>query len=242
MSRERVYLLDVIRGVAVIGMILHHALFAVETVSELFGDPIRFAVLETTAFWVIQEVFVGAFLVVSGICTAFSRNVLRRGLIISAAAVLISLVTGVLLPALGIEGLQIWFGILHLFGLSMLLYGLFTALPRWTAALTAAVLFVLYLSMTATLGSGWSNALLSTMAGLPTRGFFSADYYPLFPYFLLFLAGTFLGPAVRDHRLPTWFYTLRLRPVEWVGRHSLWVYLVHQPLIFGVCALIFYLL
>lgn len=241
MKKERVYALDWIRGIAVLGMILHHALFAVEQVGWLFGYDIDFWVLDTKVFWVLQEVFVGAFLLISGICTAFSRNVLRRGLIVSGAALLITLVTGILLPAIGVIGLEIWFGILHMFGLSMLLYGLFTCKKRWVPVVTGVVLFVLYLAVITCRGMAWADNALAVIGVLP-EGFYSADYYPLLPYFFLFLAGTFLGPAVRDHRLPQGFYTLRWRPIEWIGRHSLWIYLAHQPVIFGLAILGFYLL
>ncbi len=241
MSKERVYILDWIRGIAVLGMILHHALFAVEIVSYLFGTPITFPILQTRVFWVLQEIFVGAFLLVSGICTAFSRSVLRRGTIVTGAALAITLVTGVLLPALGVTGLEIWFGILHMFGLSMLLYGLFTCKKRWVPVVTGVVLFVLYLAVITCRGMAWADNALAVIGVMPEE-FYSADYYPLLPYFFLYLAGTFLGPLVRDRRLPERFYTLRLRPVEWIGRHSLWIYILHQPLIFGICALIFWLI
>ncbi len=241
MKRERVYALDWIRGIAVLGMILHHALFAVEVVSYMFGRNIQFQFLRGWVFWSLQEIFVGAFLLVSGICTAYSRNVLRRGVIITAAALLITLVTGVLLPALGLTGLEIWFGVLHMFGLSMLLYGLFTCKKRWVPVAAGVVLFCLYLAWTTCRGMAWADQL-QMILGFPAEGFASADYYPLFPYFFLFLAGTFLGKPVREHRLPARFYTLRLRPIEWVGRHSLWIYLGHQPLLFGIAFLVFYFL
>ena len=239
MTRERVYALDWIRGIAVIGMILHHALFALEQVSWMFGDPITFWVLETKTFWVLQEIFVGLFLLVSGICTAYSRNVLRRGLIVTGAAALITLVTGVLLPIFGVTGLEIWFGILHMIGISMLLYGLFTCKKRWVSAVTALGIFIVYLAMLNLPGTLFSHGALAVI-GLPQEGFYSADYYPLLPSFLVFLAGAFLGPLVKEHRLPEKFYTLRIRPIEWVGRHSLWVYLAHQPILFGLFGLIYY--
>ncbi len=239
-GKERIYALDWIRGIAVWGMILHHALFAFEQVAWIFGWDMEFWVLDTWVFWALQELFVGAFLLVSGICTAFSRNVLRRGAIISSAALLITLVTGVLLPAVGVTGLQIWFGVLHMFGLSMLLYGLFTCKKRWVPVATGAVLFCLYLAIVTCRGMDWVNWPL-TILGFPFEGFYSADYYPIFPYFFLFLAGTFLGPLVKEHRFPAWFYTARFKPAEWTGRHSLWVYLLHQPLLFGLIAAGFYL-
>lgn len=239
MMKSRVYTLDWLRGIAVCGMVLHHGLFALEQVSYMFGAPIEFWVLQTKTFWVLQELFVGLFLIISGICTAYSRSVLRRGAIVSGAALLVTLVTGVVLPALGINGLQIWFGILHMFGLSMLLYGLFTCKKRWVPIITAVALFVFWLAVITCEGMPWAENCKAVVGIIPI-GFYSADYYPLLPYFLLYLAGTFLGPAVRDGKLPKWFYTARLRPIEWVGRNSLWIYIAHQPILFGIFFLIYY--
>ena len=239
--RERVYALDWIRGIAVIGMILHHALFTLEQVSWLFGEPITFWILETGVFWVLQEIFVCAFLLISGICTAYSRNVLRRGTIVTGAALLITLVTAVLLPAFGVTGLEIRFGILHMIGVSMLLYGLCTCKKRWVSVLTVMVLFAAYLALVNLPNTLYADGVLAVI-GMPQEGFFSADYYPRLPYFLVFLAGAFLGPAVKEHRLPEHFYTLRIRPLEWVGRHSLWVYLGHQPILFGIFGLFYWLM
>lgn len=239
MTQSRIYSLDWLRGIAVCGMVLHHGLFALEQVSYMFGAPIEFWVLQTKTFWVLQEIFVGLFLLISGICTVFSRSVLRRGLIVSGAALLVTLVTGVVLPALGISGLQIWFGILHMFGLSMLLYGLFTSQKRWVPIATAVALFVFWLAVITCEGALWAENCKAVVGIIPA-GFYSADYYPLLPYFFLFLAGTFLGPAVRDRKLPKWFYTARLRPIEWIGRNSLWIYIAHQPILFGLFFLIYY--
>ncbi len=240
MTKERIYALDWIRGIAVLGMIFHHALFAFEQVAWLFDWDITFAFLQTRVFWVLQEVFVGAFLLVSGICTAFSRNVLRRGVIVTAAALLISLVTAVILPALGVSGLEIQFGVLHMFGFSMLLYGLFTCKKRWVPVAAGVALFCLYLAAVTCRSMAWVDIPLMVL-GFPQEGFYSADYYPLLPYFFLFLAGSFLGPAVKEHRLPARFYSLRIPIVEWIGRNSLWIYLAHQPILFGLIAAGFYL-
>lgn len=239
MRKQRVYTLDWVRGIAVLGMILHHALFTVEQVGGLFGYEITFGILNTRLFWFLQELFVGVFLLISGICTAYSRSVLRRGLIVTGAALAITLVTGILLPAIGVRGLEIWFGILHMFGLSMLLYGLFTCKKRWVPVVTGLVLFSLYLAVITCRGTAWADYALVVVGVLP-ESFYSADYYPLLPYFFVYLAGTFLGPAVRENKFPQWFYRVRIKPIEWVGRHSLWIYLAHQPILFALCALIFY--
>ena len=239
--KERVYALDWLRGIAVLGMVLHHALFTWEQIAYMFGDPITFEVLQTGTFWVLQEIFVGLFLLISGICTAYSRNVLRRGAIGTGAALLITLVTGILLPLIGITGLDIWFGILHMIGLSMLLYGLFTHPKRWVGACTALGLFLIYLITVNSAGTAFASGILAII-GFPQEGFYSADYYPILPYFFVFLAGAVLGPVVREHRFPEFFYSKRIRPLEWVGRHSLWVYLAHQPILFGLFGLIYWLM
>jgi len=233
MTRQRVYALDWIRGFAVIGMVLHHGLFTLETVSWTFDRPMTFDFLQTPWFFGVQTVFVAIFLLISGICTAYSRNVLRRGAIVTGAALAITLVTGVLLPLVGVYGLDIWFGILHMIGVSMLLYGLFTCQKRWVPVVTAMALFLLYFFMVEFPESGYAAGML-TVLGFPYEEFYSADYYPILPYFLIFFAGTFLGPVFKEGRLPEKFYTLRIRPVEWLGRHALWVYLAHQPLFFGL--------
>ena len=240
MKKERIRALDWIRGIAVLGMILHHALFAFEQVAWIFGYDIEFEILDTWAFWVLQELFVGVFLLISGICTAFSRSVLRRGAMVTGAALVITLVTAIILPAVGVKGLEIWFGILHMFGLSMLLYGLFTCKKRWVPVVTAAVLFCGYLAAVTCRGMAWVDWPLM-MLGFHQAGFYSADYYPLLPYFFLFLAGTYLGPLVKERRFPAWFYTAGSKPLEWIGRHSLWIYLAHQPILFGLIAAGFYL-
>lgn len=240
MKKERIHALDWLRGIAVLGMILHHALFTFEQVAWSFGHDITFEFLTTWTFWTLQVIFVGVFLLISGICTAFSRSVLRRGAIVTGAALLVTLVTAYIMPTVGLEGLEIWFGILHMFGLSMLLYGLFTCKKRWVPVVTGIVLFCGYLAVTTCRGMDWVDWPLMIL-GFPQPGFYSADYYPIFPYFFLFFAGTYLGPLVRDHRFPKWFYSASSKPLEWIGRHSLWIYLAHQPLLFGLFTAGFYL-
>lgn len=238
-THNRVYALDWLRGIAVLGMVFHHALVSVQMAGWMFGKNVPIEFLETDWFYVLQQIFVAAFLLISGICTVYSRSVLRRGLIVSGAAVAVTLVTAHLMPALGVDGMQIYFGILHMFGASMLLYGLFTHPKRWVGAVTGLVLFGLWLYYTNEPQSMLSEQI-RLLIGFPYDGFYSADYYPLLPYFFAYLAGTFLGPLVRDRRFPAWFYQLRIRPLEWVGRHSLIIYLLHQVVLFGISFLVFY--
>ena len=74
---------------------------------------------------------------------------------------------------------------------------------------------------------------MSGFLGFPPADCYSTDYFSLLPWCFLFLTGYFLrrvqldrqARPERDIRLPV-FSTL--------GRHSLLIYLVHQPLVFGL--------
>ena len=82
----------------------------------------------------------------------------------------------------------------------------------------------------------WYANTLSAGLGFPAPSFVSSDYFPLLPWLFLFWTGFYLyrlrpeTPAVPDIRLPG---------IGAIGRHSLMVYLLHQPVIYGLLALIF---
>ena len=69
--------------------------------------------------------------------------------------------------------------------------------------------------------------------GLPGPGFYSADYFPLIPWIFLFWAGLFLWRFLRPYAEETVRGWPACRPLVWLGRHSLWVYLLHQPVLLG---------
>lgn len=236
--KNRVYILDAIRGVAVIGMIIHHSYVLLN-----FTEGVTFDFFSSELFYVLQSVFVGAFLLVSGICTNYSRNIAKRGVIIFAAAVIVTLVTAVALPLFGIEGLEIYFGILHMFGLSMLLYALLKPLldkcPTVPVIVVCILLFVLQsiLMMYIPYAEHCGEALM--IFGFPSREFYSADYYPLLPYFFIFVTGAMIGRWIKSEKFPKWFYEFRLRPLEFIGRHSLIIYLIHQPIVFALITLVY---
>ena len=138
-----------------------------------------------------------------------------------------------------VGGQIIHFGILHFMGVSMALYHfLGRYLRKCPPAILLAASAVLYgltgwWTSVTTVSVGWLYPL-----GLLAPGFHSADYFPLLPWFFLFLAGTVLGGWCLDHR-DSRVLTLTLPgALTWPGRHSLLIYLLHQPILFGVSYLI----
>ena len=74
--------------------------------------------------------------------------------------------------------------------------------------------------------------------GFPSEGFRSSDYFPMIPWIFMFLLGCFLWHIVRRLRAEELFRR-GLRPLSFLGRHSLVIYLAHQPVLMGVCVLLF---
>ena len=67
--------------------------------------------------------------------------------------------------------------------------------------------------------------------GFPQPWFASADYFPILPWTLLFLAGSYLGVWARAGRLPSFCYRGCVPALRTLGRKSLWIYLLHQPVL-----------
>ena len=103
---KRIYLLDEIRGIAILAMIVHHAFLDVGTVLGLdWGYEIfNFLCCFQPLFWT-------AFILISGICSQLSRNSVKRGAVVFAAAVLITFVTAVVMPKLNMMKSEIYFDI-----------------------------------------------------------------------------------------------------------------------------------
>lgn len=75
--------------------------------------------------------------------------------------------------------------------------------------------------------------------GLHGASFASADYFPLFPWLFLFLAGSFLGVWAKEGKLPSFVYRSRSRFLAVTGKNSLLIYLLHQPVLMAVFLIVF---
>jgi uncharacterized membrane protein len=78
--------------------------------------------------------------------------------------------------------------------------------------------------------------------GLYWKGFASSDYFPILPNLGYFLVGAAIGKTLyrkKETLLP--MVNPRnpiLRCLQFFGRHSLWIYLLHQPILSGICMLL----
>jgi len=75
--------------------------------------------------------------------------------------------------------------------------------------------------------------------GFPYEGFWSADYFPVLPWIFLYLCGFFLYRLTENSRRIHRLLMCRIPVLAVLGRHSLGIYLLHQPVIFGMMWLFF---
>ncbi len=130
----------------------------------------------------------------------------------------------------------ILFGILHLIGFSIVIAPFFFSFGRGNLLIALALILL-----------GWHVAgiegpLWLAWLGIHPASFYSVDYEPLLPWFGLvlmgFVSGSLLFPGgKRRFNLPELGDPLGQGLVR-LGRHSLLIYLVHQPLIIGLLLLI----
>ena len=222
---RRIEALDLWRSACVFAMIAYHTVCDL----ALLGAVPEEAAGTLPALAARYFAAVG-FILISGICARLSRGCARRGFTVLCAGLLVSAATAVI-------GLPVKFGILQLLGCSMLLYG--AARERLDGLRGAAWLWAALLAAGARVCADVRVGVpFLYPLGLRTEGFYSADYYPLVPWLFLFLLGTRMGGyIIKNGDKPP--LTAHFPPaLTFAGRHSLVIYLLHQPLIYGACRLL----
>ena len=244
---DRAWELDFLRGVALILMLTMHLGWDLRY--EFGLDTAGFLESNWYYFW-IHPLNLVLFVGVAGVCCAFSRNNLKRGLKLLAASLGFNLATYLATAYMGIDCLII-FNVLHVLTVSLFLYCLITLLEEkagWRSESVSAVMLLAgltvilmgpYIGTLTGLEKMWFLYPLGvSVAGVPGQ----ADYLPLFPWLGVFMTGAVAGRTLYKEKktlFPVENKILRgvSAPVEFMGRHSLIIYIVHQPLLYGLCYL-----
>jgi len=229
-TRLRIVLLDVLRGVAIVAMIVYHLAFDL----ELFG----LADLGATEHWAwiaFVRTIPASFLIIAGISLTLAangglnwRHYWWRIFYLAAAAALITVVSYFADP-----DAIIWFGIIHCIAVSSVIGLFFLRLPVFVTLLAAAAILVGPLFATPAL-----NAPALLWVGLGTEAPPSNDYNPLFPWLGFMLIGIALARLVIPYAATAPWAQWRPRDgagrlLALAGRHSLMIYLLHQPILIG---------
>lgn len=227
MSGTRIWLIDLTRSLALLGMAAFHFTYDL----EMFGQ-VAPGTASSGFFWYLARGVAGSFIALAGVSLwlAHGRGLRwrafgRRWLVLALAAAAVSLATRFAMP-------QAWvfFGILHAIALFSLLGLAFLRLPTGLILLAGAA--VLWGGAVLPGLLEWNDPTLRFL-GLGSLRSATVDFEPVFPWFGPFLLG--LGAAKALDRL--WPRIALLQGPGWMGwpgRHSLAVYLIHQPMLIGL--------
>lgn len=239
-KRERYYLLDALRGIAVLSMMIYHFVWDLNYIAGIrrgsYSSPVNF-------IW--QQSICWTFILVSGFCYFFARHPLKNGLFALLGGTAVSLVTLTVTP-----DSAIYFGVLIFHGSAMLLLlpirKFLYKIPSLLGAILSFLLFIfcydlsdqsLFFGLVSLPKYLYAN-FFTAYLGFPPNNFSSADYFPVLPWIFLFLTGFFLSGITQNLKSKPKFLYFRLPVFEWIGRHALIIYLAHQPILYGITLLI----
>jgi uncharacterized membrane protein len=228
----RFWEVDLLRGAAVIMMISFHFAF------DLSYLGLRHLDVYSGAWYLLARATASLFLLLVGISLVLSASraegqnrdifphLLRRGLWIFALGMGLTLATYILIG----EGFIV-FGVLHLIGTSIIIS--YPFLKRQSLSGLLGLSFIL---------AGWPLQGIEfdypwlLWLGLAPAGFRSLDYFPLFPWWGMILVGISLGSFFypgyqRRIPLPDLSLCQPIKTFISLGRNSLLIYLVHQPIL-----------
>jgi uncharacterized membrane protein len=236
---NRFWEIDLFRAIAVAMMITFHTLYLL----NFFGIRSTGVPAPPYGFWWwFPRMTGGIFIFTAGVSLTIAYSkvkrmwpFMRRGLEILAWGMGITLVTWLISP----QG-YVRFGILHFFGIAFILAPFFLRF-RFINLMAGAALMAagIYLQVQRVYFD-FSGLL---WLGLIPRGFSTWDYWPLLPWFGLFLLGTFCGATLypqgnRRFGIPE-FTDPITSALTLPGRHPLVVYLAQWPAIIGILLLVF---
>jgi uncharacterized membrane protein len=242
--KKRFWEIDVLRGLAIVMMISFHFLFDL----NYFGVfPLD---ISSGFLWIFARITASIFLFLVGVSLSLSHTravltgayqvegsmlfkYLKRGLKIFILGLLITLATWLFIPHEFIV-----FGVLHFIGIAIIL-----EYPFLNRKYLNLLLGVIFLGIGILLAQYTFSFPWFLWLGLQPTGFITVDYFPLLPWLGVVSLGIFAGGALyknyqRLFSIPDFSSHIFMRFLSLLGRHSLIIYLIHQPILILVLYLL----
>lgn len=224
----RIRAIDALRGTAICMMIVYHAAFDLNWFHIISAD------FNHDRFWLsFRDLIVSSFLLLVGVSLALAsragispKRFWRRIALVGACAMLVTVGSYVTFPKTFIT-----FGILHCIVVSSILGWPLVRFPR-AALIVGIVVIVVGVAIGLPLFDlPWLN-----WVGLMTHKPATEDYVPLLPWFGVVLVGVSIACWLLERHMRDLRQISRASPkwLTWLGRHSLLVYMIHQPIMVGL--------
>lgn len=234
--------LDILRGLAVIGMIIFHAFFIMdflgiretatgEGVWRLLARFVQFSFigLVGVSLAIAKQRYISR---AEGLKNFYKKE-FKRVFVIGFWALIISIVTYLAIPDVYVR-----FGILHLIALGIAVFSFVAERRNLNLILGFAILIVsVFIN-----GISVDSEVLAVL-GFQVARFYTVDVFPIFPWMSLIAFGAYFGNVLyngggRKWKIPSILYTWLFKKIAVLGRHSLGIYVVHLP----VLVLIFFII
>ena len=234
--KKRYNFIDLIRGIAIINMVLYHLLYDLD---YIFGDDIYLFSTIYAHLW--QNLIAMTFIITSGISYNFGSKNIKKFIILLICASIISIISYIFMYDEFIA-----FGIIHFFAFATLFLIIFESILNKINSYIGLVFSALLFISTKFITNGYLiipsgkyylpeklyEYSFLFWAGFPKNNFVSSDYFPLIPWLFLFLMGFYLGRIVLSSNIKT--KKKSINPINIIGRYSLLIYMIHQPIIFFI--------
>jgi uncharacterized membrane protein len=225
--QRRYPIIDVLRGVAIIAMMAYHFGFDLNIQGYITQD-----INHSLSWQLARSLILSGFLLLAGFSIMLARHSAakkrwQRLARIAVCATLVSIGSYLMFP-------QSWifFGVLHFMLLASLLCWFLVGREKWLLPLAFIALGLGWFYQSSTFDQPLWQCL-----GMMTHKPMTEDYVPMLPWIGVMLIGQYIGAKVLakpDSALLAIRPITALKPVGWLGRHSLAVYMLHQPILLGL--------